>query len=466
MTDQNTFLGTEKISTLLAKLSGPIIIGIMMQGLYNVVDTIFVARGVGTLAIGGLSIVMPIQIMIISIGIMFGYGMASIIARSLGAQDYGRAGRAAGNAVLMALLVGGFITVFVLMFLTPVLNILGATPSLFPYSMDYLRIVILGTTFLLLTIVFNDIFRSEGKANLLMQTILVGTVLNIVLDWFFIFVLKMGVSGAAVATVISQATSALFAFYFFATKKTFVPIELKQLVPDPAILREMYLLGIPSFLYQFGLSVIIVIINNALRLYQHPQADLVISSYGVLWRINVFLILPIIGFVSAFQTVIGFNYGAHRPERVKECIRQSIWITTIYSVVIFAVMFGIPQYIIGVFSADQALIREGTYLSRFFFVCFPLSGIFMIGTNLFLALGKAKASFILSLSRIYYFMIPALLILPRVSGIETIWYAYPFADIACTILVIIFLYVEMKSLSKASGETTGSIRNISVDKAV
>ncbi len=448
MTEQNQFLGTEKIGTLLSKISGPIIISILVQGLYNVIDTIFVARGVGTLAIGGLSIVMPIQIFIASIGITLGYGMASIIARKLGAQEYDQARRVAGNGVFLAALFGGFITVGGLVFLTPILRALGTTSALFPYSADYLRIILLGTFFLLLTIIFYDVFRSEGKSNLLLMTVLVGTVLNIFLDWYFIFILKMGVKGVAIATVISQIVAALYAFYFFIAKKIFLTITLRELVPDTQIIRNIILLGIPNFFNQFGFSLSIVIINNTIHLYGPNQADLLISANGILWRINVFLVSPIIGFVAGFQTIAGFNYGAKKLERVKESIRLSLWVTTIYSIIVSCFMIGIPQNVIGIFSSDKELISTGAVLSRFIFAGFSCSGIFLVGTSLFLALGKAKPSFFLSISRTYYFLFPALIIFPALLGFKNIWYAFPFADITCTVLVAVFLAIEIRSLSR------------------
>lgn len=458
MTQQNHILGTEKIMKLIFQLSGPIVIGIMIQGVYILVDTFFVAYGVGTLAIGGLSIVMPVQLLMYSIGIMLGYGMASIMARRLGENNPEQAGKAAGNAMLTGILSGLSVTVLVFVFMEPLLSVLGATRELLPFASTYLKYVLIGITFVIMTSIFADIFRSEGKAHLLMVTILIGAVLNVILDWAFIFSLQMGVKGAAVATVLSQVTTFVVAFYFLAAGKIDTRVTLAHFKPDAAIQREILFLGIPQFFHQFGLSLIIVIVNAFIEANTpSDQAELLIGAFGILWRVYLFLVLPLVGFSVGYQTIVGYNYGAKMRFRVMECIRISLVVTTAYSVLIFVFMIGFPGTVMRMFTSDPNLIATGIRLSPFLFALFPASGLFFVGTNLFLALGKARISFFLSTSRNYFFLIPLALMIPFIFGIEHIWYAFPFADTAANLLIGVFLASELKRLAPVSGEIIAAL---------
>lgn len=274
MSNKQEFLGTEPLGRLLIRLSVPATIAFMVGALYNLVDTIFIGWGVGKDAIGGLSIALPAQMLIMAFGIAIGTGTASIISRNLGAGKLDRANIAAGNAFGSALFFGALTVILGLVFIHPLLEIMGVTPGLKPYAYDYLSVILWGSPFIISAMTANNIIRAEGKAKIAMATMLVGTGLNIVLDPVFILALNMGIKGAAIATVISQIASFLFISHYFVDGKSTIQFHFKYWKPDLSIQREMFILGFPAFARQAGQSLVTILLNNMLRTY---GSDLYIS---------------------------------------------------------------------------------------------------------------------------------------------------------------------------------------------
>lgn len=443
MVDRNYRLGNEKMSKLLMNLSLPATIAMIVNALYNVVDTIFIGRGVGYLAIGGLTIAFPIQIMIMAVAQMVGIGAASIISRSLGAKDIEKADHVAGNSFLAVGIFGIIICIFGLAFMEPLLRIFGATEILLPYAKEYLHVILIGSIYFPFAVSANNLIRSEGNAKVAMFSMLIGAVLNIILDYIFIFPLKMGIRGAALATILSQLASVIFILFYFYGGNSTLKVKLHHLKPDRQIISEILTVGFPSFARQASGSIIAIIMNNSLAFY---GGELAISIYGIINRVTMFLFMPMFGVVQGMQPIAGFNYGAKKFDRVKEAVKLSIIITTIYASA--ATLFGelFPGQIIGLFDDEPELIRNGIYALRMTISMIPIVGVQIIGASLFQSIGKAVPSLLLTLSRQVLLLIPLVLILPRIFGLGLlgIWMAVPVADFFSTIITIILVRKEMK----------------------
>ena len=256
---RDRLLGEEKIGKLLFRLSVPATVAMLVHSLYNLVDTIFIGRGVGTEAIGGLTIAFPFQILVMAFAMMIGIGAASVISRNLGSGNRERAYAAAGNAFTVSLGFGLFMTIVGFILLEPILKLFGATPVLIGYARDYLTFILPGTVFITFAMAINNIVRSEGRATVAMIAMVSGTASNIILDPIFIFGLKMGIKGAALATVIAQFLSFSFLLFFFASGRSSLKIRFGHLKPERTVIREILSLGIPSFIRQGGASIIIIL---------------------------------------------------------------------------------------------------------------------------------------------------------------------------------------------------------------
>lgn len=443
MSPERAELGQAPIGKLLLKMSLPATFAMMVNGLYNLVDTIFIGRGVGTEAIGGLALAFPAQMIIMGFGISIGQGAASVVSRNLGAENDVRARRAAGNAFALAALAGILILTLGTVFLEPLLNLLGATDALRIHARDYLSIILLGSPFIALAMTSNNLLRAEGKAKVSMVVMLIGAVTNIILDPIFIFAFKMGVSGAAWATVTGQFLAFLYASRFFLSGKTLVHVKPKHWIPEASVLREIVALGFPTFVRQGGQSIVSVILNNLLGRY---GGDIYISAYGVVNRLLMFLFMPLFGTVQGFQPIAGFNYGAGLFDRVRRTLKITLIYATAYTTVGFLLLFLMPRTFAGIFTADPQLIDTVAHVMRYVIAVFPLIGIQIIGGSYFLVIGKSFPSLVLNLSRQFLILIPLLLLLPRYFGITGLLVSFPVADFLATIITVIWLLAELRNI--------------------
>ncbi len=439
-------LEKKRIGPLLAKLAIPTTIGLVANSLYNIVDTIFIGRGVGTLAIAGVGIVFPIQMIIMALAQLIGLGAASMVSRSLGKKNYEHAARVAGNSFLAISILGIILTVLVFIFMAPLLRLFGATENIFPYAYDYLSVISFGFIFFPFLVSTNNVIRAEGDAKNSMIIMLLATVLNIILDPIFIFVLGMGIRGAALATVISQFIGFTYAIsYYFLLRRSSLTIRLNHLKPELAILKEMSSLGFASFIKQVSMSLLIIIVNNSLKIY---GGDIAIAAASVIIRILMFITMPLFGIVAAAQPMVAYNYGANNMGRVKESIKISVLSTAAIGGFFFVILMVSPAQIIGLFSNDARLVSMAVFPLRMVIMFFPLIGFQVIGAGFFQSIGKAVPSIILSLSRQILFLIPLILFLPMAMGITGIWISFPIADLLAIGITGILLYREFKSIDK------------------
>ena len=447
-------LGIERIGTLLVRMSVPATVAMFVHALYNLVDTIFIARGVGTEAIGGLTIAFPFQMIVMAFAMMIGMGTASVVSRNLGAGNRERAYRAAGNAFSVSAVFGIIMTIGGYLFIDPILKLFGATPLLMEYARDYLSIIIFGTFFITFSMSSNNIVRAEGKATVAMITMILGAVLNIILDPVFIFGLKMGIKGAALATVISQFFSFAFLLYFFLSGQSALKIQMRHLKPDRSVVQEILALGVPAFIRQGGMSIVIIIMNNSLGYY---GGDIYISAFGIIFRILHFVLMPLFGLVQGFQPITGYNFGAGNIVRVKRTVGLSILVSTTLASIGFLLLILIPGPIFRIFSTDISLINTGIPVLRVIILIIPFIGVQVIGASYFQAIGKAGPAFFLGLSRQFILLIPLMLSLPLVFGLWGIFIAYPAADFLSTLITGIWLLQDVRSLPEMQREEPVSI---------
>ncbi|MBM7614082.1 MATE family efflux transporter [Alkaliphilus hydrothermalis] len=447
MNEHSKMLATERIGKLLIKLSAPAMLGMMVQAIYNLVDTIFVGRGVGKMAIAGLTIAFPIQMLVMAVAQTIGIGGASIISRSLGKGDLERAEKTMGNMMSLTVVISLLIAVFGSIFIVPILKFFGATETILPYSVDYMRIIIWGTLFFTFAMTSNNIIRAEGNAKVAMITMLISAGLNIILDPIFIFVFDMGIGGAALATVLAQATTVVYLVYYFIKGKSTVKLKVQNLRFNKSIILETFAIGSSSFARQASGSITAVILNNSLAYY---GGDAAIAIYGVINRLMMFTFLPLIGVVQGFLPIVGFNYGANLMDRVKQSINLSVIVTTIMSVGGFLMLMLFPRFFFSIFNEDPKFIEDGIVAMRYIILALPVIGFQVIGASLFQAFGKAKPSLFLNLSRQILFLIPLVLILPLYFQLNGLWLAFPLADLLAFIVTLIMVIRQMRHLNEAA----------------
>ncbi len=451
MEEKSDFLGREDIKKLLFKLSLPGIIAMVVQAFYNVVDTFFVAKAYGAeesiLAIGGLTVAFPIQMILIGIAILLGTGSASVISRALGAKEIERARRALGNVYSAGLVFG--VLFFALSFfdLSPILKAFGATEGIMPFAVDYIRVILGGAITCILGISIQNIVRAEGNARFSMNAMLLGAGLNIVLDPVLIFGFGMGVRGAAIATVFAQGVSALWLLHYFLAGKSAVNFGFEMLKPDIGILKEISAIGAGPFVMDISQSITIIFVNTALAIY---GGDVAIAVFGLIFRLFSFVFMPLMGMSFGLQPIAGYNHGAGKPERVVKAVKIAARGAFYFGTAGFLVMFLFPQQLLSIFSSDPALLDLGKTAMRIFVFGMPLVGINIIGSTLFQALGRAKPSFILSVSRPVLFLLPMVILLPRLYELNGVWAAFPVSDLMAFILTLLFLLREHRLFQQIS----------------
>lgn len=443
MRSRKHILADQNIKRLLFKLSLPATTGMLVMALYNIIDTIFVGRGVGPLGIAGLSIVFPIQMIVLAIGQLFGIGGASVVSRSLGEGNEEKAQTVIGTVYLSSTIVSLLLTGIALLFKDQLLAIFGATEGIYPYARDYYEIIVFASVFFIFTMSTNNLLRSEGHARIAMFTMIIGAVSNIILDAVFIFGLKMGIRGAAWATVVSKIISVIYVLIYIWHGKSNLKIELKYLRIKLKLLKEVFAIGTASFIRSVAGSMVFALFNNALGTH---GGDLAIAAYGIVQRFLRLIIMPLFGIGQGLQPIVGYNYGAKRFENVLKANRLAIiWATALaifgwISVQLFA------SPLISIFTADRELIAAGAHAARMMLFMLPVVGFHLVGTVVFMALGKALPSIILSMSREILFLIPLILILPNFAGVDGVWITMPISDTLAALLTFIFFTREMKRI--------------------
>ncbi len=436
-------LGVLPIPKLLLQQSIPASIGFLVMSIYNIVDTIFVGRYVGSEGIGAITVVLPISFLISSIGMAIGIGGSSIISRALGARQLDRANLAFGNMISAVFVLGAVFVLLGVLYADPILSTFGAKGGIFPYAQRYFMIILYGLPALIIAMMANNVMRAEGRPKAAMYVLVIPAVVNLILDPIMIVWLDMGIEGAAYATTIAYIGSALFSLGYFAFGRSELTLSVENLVPDLGIIRETMSIGGITIARQAAISLLSVVLNQALFRY---GAETGVAVWGIINRIMMFALFPVIGTMQGFMPIAGFNYGAQSWDRVKESIGVTFKYGSILSVgVFFGVMFG-AEALTKVFTTDPELIAQTPRPMRFVFSLTPIIAVQLIGAAYFQAIGKVWPGLILTLSRQAFLLIPFILILPRWFDLDGVFFSFPLADGLSTLITYGYLRYHLKTL--------------------
>ena len=454
-------LDDEHIGRLLAKLTIPAFMGMFVMTLYNVVDTIFVGKFIGTpeegaLAIGGLSIVFPIQMLSMGIGQMMGMGGASLISRLIGADNVPRAEHALGNAFSGTVILSAIAMVVGLSNPDYWLRLMGASDTILPYSHDYFTIILYGMFFMTFSMSMNTLIRAEGNARVPMIGMIIGAGLNIVFDAIFIIPLKMGVAGAALATVIAQLISSIYFLSYHFSGRSFLKIHTRNLIIQWGIMKDILAIGISALAMVVAGSIASIFVNRLLVSY---GGDLHIAAFGIIHRIMMFALMPGMVIGQGLQPILGFNYGARRFDRALKAIRIGVTYATTISVVAFFILYFSPEPFIRIFTDDAGLVSVGVYAAKRVFAVMPIIGMMMVGQVIFQAIGKVIQAIVTSLARSAIFLLPTVLIFPRFWGIDGIWAAFPITDVLTLVLTLGLMIPLLLDFRRRSKQQYFDMRN-------
>jgi putative MATE family efflux protein len=443
-------LTTEKVSKLLFKQAAPATIGLLVLSFYYIVDTIFVGRGVGTLGITGVIVTTPIMTIIGGLSFTLGVGGASIISRALGAKKKEYAEEIFGTLLVSLISFGLLLILICFIFMDPLLVLFGASEATLPYAKTYLSVLLSGLIFFVFAGAMNNIIRAEGNAKFAMIVMILSAVINGFLDYVFIICLSIGMVGAALATIIAEFSAALAILIYFYSKKSIIRIHFKHLKIKFKHLKNIVSVGSATFIRNVGNSIILILLNNALLFY---GGDISIAAYGIISRIFMFGIMPIIGITQGLQPIIGYNFGARKYHRAKKTMIQSITYASIISVLVFVVYMIFLGPIISIFTDDAELIKLTLKAAKIVLITLPIIGFQIIIGGVYQALGKAFSALFVSLLRQIILIIPLLLILPKFFGLYGVFYSRPVADILSAIVCVFLVINEFRIFNKKINAT-------------
>lgn len=441
MKNEYNKLQNDSIIKLILGFSIPTITAMLVSSIYNVVDRMFVGKYVGELALGGLIVAFPVMLTIISFSLLIGTGAAPLIAIKMGEKKEQEAANIFGNMSILAIFTSIILTLFVYIFMDFILKISNVTPEIKPIVKEYLKIITLGFPLLIISIVLNTIIRTEGKPQLAMITMLASTLTNIILDYIFIIPLNLGVKGAAWATVIGQGVGCFWLISHYLSGKSPLTKHLKTFKLDFKIINKIIVLGFSAFITHFGSCFGMILVNGALMQYGANKA---ITAMGAISSLFSLFIFPIFGIQQGIQPIISFNYGAQLIKRVKQTYMYSIFITIIYSTIIFTLMFIFPNFFLGLFiKQESSTMQLAINGFRLYILVLPLLGFHFLSTGFFQSISKSKESLLQSLMR-QIILIPILFILPHYFGLNGVWLSTPLADLTSVITSFIITTIEFK----------------------
>lgn len=444
--DKTERMGNRPIPELLLHFAAPAITGLVVNALYNIVDRIFVGHAVGPSGIAAITVSFPFMMAVIAYSILVGVGSSSLISIFLGEKNVKKAESTLGNGVLLILTGGIFCAAAGAFFLDGVLNLSGSSAIILPYARKYLGIILFGIPFSCMSMGFNYFIRAEGRPDYAMFTLIIGAVLNIILDWFFIMVFSMGISGAALATVIAQLAASLWASSFYFLQRGNVRIHVRNLIPQWDIFKRILVIGASPFFMEITFTFILIILNRVIYKY---GGDMAISAVGIFFSLDSLLFLPVLGIGEGLQPLVGYNYGARIYSRVIHAIKLSLIAAVGFFFVSFFIIMLFPHPLVHLFNTtSEDLIRLTIRGMRLGYMGLPMAGITIITSFTLQALGKARESLILNIFRQVIFFIPCLIILPRYVGLDGVWLALPVSDVLGGMLAGIIIRKEIGKMRR------------------
>ena len=433
-------LGTEPILPLLIKLSIPSIFSMTIQALYNVVDSIYVGRYSAD-GLSALSLAFPLQMFLIAISVGTGVGASSLISRLLGKSESEEASRVAEHVLLLSLFYGVLIAIVGFFFSRSLISIFTDSEQLITMATDYISIIFMGSIFMFLPVLSSDILRGEGNTFVPMIAMLIGAIINIILDPFLIFGIgpfpELGAAGAAYATVFSRIISGIYIVYMLFNNKKDIRIDFKKFIFKFSIIRDIYTVGLPAMVMQFLGSFMIGGLNLIVGSYNTDA----IAVLGVYFKLQSFVFMPVFGLNQGYMPIVGYNYGFNKPERMKETIKYGLLTGGFITTMGFIIFQIFPEPLMRLFNDDPELITLGVKALKTISISFPVIGVSIVASTTFQAVGKGFVSLIISFLRQIIVLLPAAFVLGKIGGVDYVWYAFPLSEIAAAI-ILIFLFTR------------------------
>jgi MATE family, multidrug efflux pump len=441
-------LGKEKIPRLLMKFSIPAIAGMIVQAVYNIVDRIFVGRYVGSDGLSALTTVFPIMLVFMAFALLLGIGGSSFFSITLGEKKEQKAAKILGNTFSLVLILISSFAAVSLIFINPILKILGASVNILPMANEYAVIILAGAVINGTAFTMNAFIRSEGSAHTAMYTMLIGGITNIILDYYFIAVLGMGIKGAALATVIAQSISACWVISYFTGKRAHIRLKIKNFSIERDIVKRIFILGSPIFTMHIASSLINGMLNNQLQRY---GGDTALSVMGIVFSIMTLIIMPVFGINQGSMPITGYNYGAKKYKRVIHTVLLAAAAATVIMTTGFIVTRIFPEELIKLFGKKNTeLLEPGIAAIKIFFMMLPLIGFQVVASGYFQATGKPGKAMLMTLSRQVIFLIPFVIIFPLIWGLNGVWISVASADFAAAILTAFLFLHDIRILKKES----------------
>lgn len=437
-------MGEENVGKLLLSFSIPAIIGMVVNAMYTVIDRIFVGRGVDALALTGVTMTFPYMMVVLAIAMLIGIGATTLVSIKLGERKKEDAEQIVFNAFIMSVVAAIILNVAGYIFLDQMLLAFGAEGRVLGYAKEFMIIMFIASVFQIIAFVMNSIMRGSGNAKTAMITMLVGAILNIILNPIFIFVLHLGIKGSALATLISMFVSCVWIFACFLGKRSILKLRFKNMKINFELMQKIAITGIGPFIMQMTGGLILLIFNIQLKKY---GGDYAVAAMGIMNSIVMLFAMPIFGINQAVQPIIGYNFGAKKPARILEALKLGMMAATIICCIGFVFVMGFSEQIIKTFSGNiPELLAIGKNGIIIFTLTFPIIGFQIVGAGYFQAVGKVKHATILSMLRQFILLIPFLIILPLFFGLNGVWAAGPSSDIGAGLVTGIVLWRELKKI--------------------
>ena len=442
-----TALGTENIGKLLMQYAVPAIIAMTASSLYNMVDSIFIGHGVGTMAISGLALTFPLMNLAAAFGSLVGVGAATLISVKLGQKDYDTAQRVLGNVFVLNILLGVAFTVVVMAFLDPILYFFGGTDETVGYARDYMQIILLGNAVTHLYLGLNAVLRSSGHPQKAMYATIATVIINTILDPVFIYGFGWGIRGAAIATIVAQVLSLIWQLRIFSNKDELLHFHRGIFRLKRKIVFDSLAIGMSPFLMNMAACFIVILINQGLKKY---GGDLAIGAFGIVNRLVFIIVMIVMGLNQGMQPIAGYNFGAKQYPRVTQVLKITIYAATIVTTIGFLMGMFIPQLAVSIFTTHEELVNISAKGLRIVVMFFPIVGFQMVTSNFFQSIGMASKAIFLSISRQVLVLIPCLLILPRFYGQLGVWISMPISDLIASLIAGGMLWWQFRQFRKAT----------------
>lgn len=437
-------LGTERVGHLLLRYSIPSIIAMTAVSLYNMVDSIFIGQGCGPLAIAGLAATFPLMNLSAAFGAMVGIGASTVVSVKMGQKDIEGAENTLGNVVILNTIIGAIFMIFALIFLDPLLLFFGASENTLPYAREYMSVILLGNVLTHLYLGLNDVVRASGYPKIAMAATLTSVTINTLFDYIFIFLLDMGIKGAALGTICAQLVAFTFICSHFMKKDSYIRFKRSIFKFRLKIAKGIISIGCAPFLMNSCACVIVLLINNGLKNF---GGDYYVGAYGIANRIAFVFIMVANGFNQGMQPILGYNYGAGRVDRSIKAYKLTTVATVMVTSSCFVISMLCPEFAVGLFTTDNELISIAAHALAVMTIVFPFVGFQITSVGFFMSLGMAKKAIFISLTRQLIILIPCLLILPNIFGVDGVWYSMPLADAISVSLVAIMIVRQMRKFN-------------------